>query len=132
MVTSTNSLSLDLEWPADPSATNPEELFAAGYSACFNGKKNASALGFGGEEWFRRQKLRFQWPETARPETAARNCGRKLRVWGAGALQLMLQNADVEHKGTSVQVECDLGKVEGARRPSCPPCAPPTPPAQSP
>ena len=39
----------------------------------------------------------------------------------------MLQNADVEHKGTSVQVECDLGKVEGARRPSCPPCAPPTP-----
>ena len=32
----------------------------------------------------------------------------------------MLQNADVEHKGTSVQVECDLGKVEGARRPSCP------------
>ena len=39
VVTSTNSLSLDLEWPADPSATNPEELFAAGYSACFNGKR---------------------------------------------------------------------------------------------
>ena len=66
---------------------------------------SASALGFGGEEWFRR--------------------GQKLRVWGAGALQLMLQNADVEHKGTSVQVECDLGKVEGARLPSCPSLRPP-------
>ena len=63
----------------------------------------------------------------------ARNCGQKLRAWGAGALQLMLQNADVEHKGTSVQVECDLGKVEGARRPPCPSLrSPPTPPAQSP
>ena len=44
MVTSTNSLSLDLEWPADPSATNPEELFAAGYSACFNGKAPARLI----------------------------------------------------------------------------------------
>ena len=58
---------------------------------------------------------------------AARNRGQKLRVWGAGALQLMLQNADVEHKGTSVQVECDLGKVEGARLPSCPSLRPPPP-----
>ena len=80
MVTSTNSLSLDLEWPADPSATNPEELFAAGYSACFN-----------------------------------------------GALQLMLQNADVEHKGTSVQVECDLGKVEGGAAAIPCPAPPPFP-----
>ena len=39
----------------------------------------------------------------------------------------MLQNADVEHKGTSVQVECDLGKVEGARLPSCPSLRPPPP-----
>ena len=39
----------------------------------------------------------------------------------------MLQNADVEHKGTSVQVECDLGKVEGGAAAIPCPAPPPFP-----
>eukprot|EP01050_Picozoa_sp_SAG11_P001901 SAG11_NODE_90_length_17153_cov_63.471033_7_plen_147_part_00 len=37
VVSDTKSLDLALKWPAEPEATNPEELFAAGYAACFNG-----------------------------------------------------------------------------------------------
>ena len=110
MVTSTNSLSLDLEWPADPSATNPEELFAAGYSACFNGKCQRA--------WIRRRRVVSTRPETAR-------LGRR----GAAA--------DAAECGRGAQGHLGAGRVRPGQGGGCAaallplPAPPPPPPAQS-